>query len=94
MDQLFPGFVDEAANRSLMEEILEEEPKEVLHTFQKDNSLGPDGWPIEFFLEMYDLIGLDPMCVVEESRSEGTMYAPFNSMFIALIPKTDDPQSL
>jgi hypothetical protein len=50
MAQLFPRFVDEEDNRLLMEEVSEEELKEVLHSFQKDKSPGPDGWTIEFFL--------------------------------------------
>eukprot|EP00253_Pinus_taeda_P008879 PITA_08879 len=31
--------------------------------------------------------------VVEESRQKGVIYGPFNSTFIALIPKKDDPES-
>jgi hypothetical protein len=34
--QLFPRFVEEEDNRSLMEEVSEEELKEALHSFQKD----------------------------------------------------------
>jgi len=31
--------------------------------------------------------------VVEESKRKGTIYAPFNSTFIALIPKKEVPTS-
>jgi hypothetical protein len=75
-----------------MEEVTEDELKEVLHSFQKDKSPGPDGWSIEFFLGFYDLLGVDILQVVEESRREGVIHAPLNSTFIALIPKSDIPQ--
>jgi hypothetical protein len=55
----FPSFVDEEANRSMFEEVSEEELKMVLHNFQKDKSLGPDGWTVEFFLGLYEVIGQD-----------------------------------
>ena len=41
----------------LMEEVLEEHLKETLNSFQKDTSLGLDGWTVEFFLTGYDIIG-------------------------------------
>jgi hypothetical protein len=89
----FPGFVNEYDNRRLMEEVIVDEVKEVLHGFQKDKSPGPNGWTIEFFLGLFDLIGKDILEVIEESRSYGHIYPPLNSTFVALIPKTDIPQS-
>ena len=47
--QVFPCFVGEEDNLSLMEEVTEEELKVALQSFQKDRSPGPDGWTIEFF---------------------------------------------
>jgi hypothetical protein len=91
---LFPCFVNDETNRSLMEEVSEEELKEVLHSFQKNKSPRPDGWTIEFFLGFYDLIGKDVLVVVEESCREGHIHAPLNVTFIALIPKSDSPQHL
>jgi hypothetical protein len=43
-------------------------------------------------LGFYELIGVDLLKVVE-SRRNGRMHAPFNSTFITLILKSDDPQS-
>ena len=40
-----------------MEEVSEEELKEIMHSFKKDKILGLDGWTIEFFLDSYDTIG-------------------------------------
>jgi hypothetical protein len=59
MDLFFPRFVGEDENKSLIEEVTEEELKEVLHNFQKDKIPGPDGWTIEFFIGLYELIGSD-----------------------------------
>ena len=47
--QMFPRFAEEEENRRLMRPVDEEELKEVLGSFQKDKSPGPDGWTIEFF---------------------------------------------
>jgi hypothetical protein len=76
-----------------MEEVSEKELLEVLQSFQKGKSPGPDGWPIEFYLGFYDLLGSDILKVVEESRINGHIHEPLNSTFIALIPKTDNPSS-
>ena len=56
---MFPGFVGLDENHSLMEEVTKEELKCVLQIFQKDKSLGSDGWTIEFFLELLELLGQD-----------------------------------
>lgn len=78
----------------LMRVVTEEELKETLRSFQKDKSPGLNGWSIEFYLGLYEVIGNDLLKVVEESRSQGHMHAPFNSTFIALIPKSDKPCSM
>jgi hypothetical protein len=49
MAQYFPRFANDEDNRMLMEEVTIEELKEVMRSFQKDKSPGPDGWTIEFF---------------------------------------------
>jgi hypothetical protein len=66
----FQIFVNEEDYKHLMEEVSEEELKEVLCSFQKNKSLGPNGWTIEFFLGFYDLIWKDILQVVEESCSK------------------------
>lgn len=53
----------------------------------KDKSPGLDGWTIELFQHFIDQIGQELTEVVEESRTKGAIYLPFNSNFIALIPK-------
>jgi hypothetical protein len=79
----FPSFVDEEDNRVLMVEVTEEQLKEVLHSFHKDKSLGPDGWTIDFSLGFYEIVGTSIPKVVEESHINGHMHAPLNATFIA-----------
>jgi hypothetical protein len=94
MAQLFPRFVDEADNRLLMEEVMEKELLEVLHSFQKDKIPGPDGWTIEFFLGCYEILGQDLLKMIEDTRISGRIPQSLNSTFLALIPKTDNPETL
>jgi hypothetical protein len=89
----FPSFVNEENNRDLMDEVTEDELKEIFFSFQKEKSPGPDGWTIEFFQCFFELIGPDILYVVKESRQQGHMHAPLNATFISLIPKMDDPHS-
>ena len=86
---MFPRFVEEDDNENLMEEVSMEELKEVIHSFQHDKSLGPDGWTIEFYLGFFKIIWEDLLEVVEESRRSGVIHAPINVTFIALILKFD-----
>ena len=62
--QMFPRFVEEEDNRELMKEVSEDELKEVLGSFQKDKSPGPDGWTIDFFLDLFDILGRDLLMVI------------------------------
>ena len=94
LSHMFPRFVDEEDNRDLLKELTEEELKDVLGSFQKDKSPGPDGWTIDFFLGLFDFLGRDLLKVVEDSRLAGWIPASFNSTFIALIPKSDNATSL
>lgn len=70
-----------------------QELEDTLKCFSKDKISGPDGWFIEFYLDFFDLIGLDLLRVVEESRISGQMEAAISSTFIALILKVDNPST-
>ena len=56
---MFPRFVAEEDNGDLMKEVSEDELKEVLGSFQKDKSPGPDGWSMDFFLDLFEILGRD-----------------------------------
>ena len=49
--------------------------------------LVPDGWTMEVFLDCIDVMDLDLLNVVEESKERGVISGAINSTFVALIPK-------
>eukprot|EP00253_Pinus_taeda_P027341 PITA_27341 len=64
-----------------------------LKWFKKDKSPGPDGWTIEFYLAFFDLLGNDLLQIVEDSRRRGRTSSAIKSTFIALIPKSNAPNT-
>jgi hypothetical protein len=92
--RIFPHFVEEEERESLMDPVSEQELLAVMKTFQKGKSPRPDGWPIEFFLGFFDLIGNDIPKVVEESHGKMDVFTILSTAtFIALIPKSNNPAS-
>eukprot|EP00253_Pinus_taeda_P015318 PITA_15318 len=91
--QCFPSFLEEDEAAELACPVTKEEVEATMKSMGKDKSPGLDGWTIELFLHFFDQIGAEITEVVEESRMKGEIYKPFNSTFIALIPKKDDPES-
>ena len=91
--QSFPRFVEEDEAEDLTISVTKEEIETAMKLMGEDKSPGPDGWTIELFLHFFEQIGAEITEVVEESRQKGAVYRPFNSTFIALIPKKDDPES-
>jgi hypothetical protein len=64
----FPIFFNKEENINLMWEVSKDDIKEFRCCLQKDKSLGPYGWLVEFFLGLYELISEDLLKVVEECR--------------------------
>eukprot|EP00253_Pinus_taeda_P008007 PITA_08007 len=91
--QCFPSFFEEDEAEELSSPVTKDEIESAMKNMGKDKSPGPDGWTIELFLHFFDLIGSEVTDVVEESRLNREIYRPFNSTFIALIPKKDEPKT-
>eukprot|EP00253_Pinus_taeda_P002838 PITA_02838 len=91
--QCFPRFVKEDEADELSIPVSKEEVEAAMKNMAKDKSPSRDGWTIELFLHFFYLIGSEITNVVEESRLKGEIYRPFNSTFIALIPKKDEPEN-
>eukprot|EP00253_Pinus_taeda_P004125 PITA_04125 len=89
----FPRFVEHEAADELIVHATIGELEQTLKWFQKDKSLGLDGWPIEFYLAFFDILGNDLLSFVEECRLTSKMYEAINTTFIALIQKSDSPNS-
>lgn len=89
----FTIFVDQDHVEDLNALVTMGEIEGVLKWFKKDKIPSPDGWPIEFYLHFFELLGRDLLISIEYSRKHGIIYDVFNSTFIALIPKIDHPIS-
>ena len=74
-------------NEELTKEITKDDIQQVLHSFQKGKSPGPNGFTLEFFLGFYDKIKEDILEVVKESQKSGKVLGSVNSTFITLISK-------
>jgi hypothetical protein len=88
---LFNRLLLDEKNDSLNVHVSEEELMKVINSFQSDKSLGLNGWTIEFFEGFFQEIGEYLSLVVEEPRSMGKVFHPFNSTFIANIHNTNSP---
>ena len=64
-----------------------------LKSFKKDRSPGPDGWPVEFYLNYFDLLGPDLLSAIDSTRVSSYIPPSLNSTFLALIPKKDKPRT-
>eukprot|EP00253_Pinus_taeda_P006972 PITA_06972 len=91
--QCFLSFFEEDEAEELTIPVTKDEVESAMKNMGKDKSPSPDGWTIELFLHFFDLIGSEITEVVEESTLKGEIYRPFNSTFIALIPKKDEPDT-
>eukprot|EP00253_Pinus_taeda_P021742 PITA_21742 len=87
-------FVDEESAEDLNKSVTLGELEAVLKWFRKDKSPGPNGWPMEFCLAFFDLIGQDLLRAIEDCQMNGRMHDVFNATFIALIPNLDKPSTL
>ena len=85
--KLFTSMLTKEGDGCLIEEVSIGEIEGGLKTFKKDKSHGPNGWPVEIFLEFFDLIGRDLLDAMEFSRLSGKVTPSLNSTFLALIPQ-------
>jgi hypothetical protein len=90
---LFTRMINEDEARDLYILVSLKELKSVLCLFKKDKSPRPDGWTVEFFLHLFDLVSEDVLAMVEEARSCERIVGSINSTFLALIPKINKPQN-
>ena len=90
---LFPSILFDEEDECFTEEVSIGDIEGDLKYFKKDKSPRPNGWPMEFFLDFFDLMGGDLLIAVECSRLSSTITPSLNSTFLALIPKKDKPIS-
>ncbi|KAG7558973.1 Endonuclease/exonuclease/phosphatase superfamily [Arabidopsis thaliana x Arabidopsis arenosa] len=71
-----------------------QEIKDTLFKMPKNKAPGPDGFPVEFYLEAWDIIGDDTVAAIKEFFTSGYLPRHFNATAIALIPKDTADDSL
>lgn len=83
---LFSEYVDKEHKHSIIDPVAIEEIRSTINSLQKYKIPSLDGFPVEFFDAFMDIMELDLLVVVEESRKKVNILVVFNSTFISLIP--------
>lgn len=89
--RLFSCFITEVDSILFDSPCTKHEIWEVLKSFAKGKSPGPNRWTVEFFLHFFDLVGADLLEMVEDTRSSGKVIGFVNSTFLTPIPKVNNP---
>ncbi|KAG7581859.1 Reverse transcriptase zinc-binding domain [Arabidopsis suecica] len=71
-----------------------EEIRRVVATMPKNKAPGPDGFPIEFFWEAWEIVGQDLVEAVQGFFISGFLPRNFNATAITLIPKVQGADKL
>ena len=69
--RLFPSFFESDEKEVFSSVVTISEVEKALKSFKKDKAPGPDGWPVEFYLTFFDLLGPHLVKMVESSRVLG-----------------------
>ena len=77
-----------------MRDISLEELEGVVFNMKKGKAPGPDGFPMDFLQDFWDIIKFDLLVVVHESQHNKQMLRALNATFLALIPKNDGANRL
>ena len=91
--RLFLTFTQDEEVNCFLEPITIQEVEAVLKGFKKDKIPGPDGWPIQFFLDFFDMIGEELTSTAKQARVDGYVPSSVNSTFLTLIPKCENPST-
>ena len=76
-----PHLVSTEMNEALLHPILLSKMEKVVFNMKKGKAPDPDGFPIEFFQELWEIIKLDLFQVVQESHRNKQMLKSMNSTF-------------
>lgn len=70
------------------------EIQQTLRSMPRNKAPGPDGFPMEFYIEAWEVVGTDLVAAVKDFFISGIMPQCFNATAIALIPKVPGADSL
>ena len=87
----FPMLTQEPENDILSRSVLKEELHNFLLACGREIILGLDGWGVELYINLFELMSLELLAMAEESRVKGHIIRTINATFIALIPKNKLP---
>ncbi|CAL9237368.1 unnamed protein product [Arabidopsis halleri] len=71
-----------------------EEIRDIVASMPKNKAPGPDGFPVEFLWEAWDVVGLDLVKAVQSFFTSGYLPRNFNATAITLIPKIQGADKL
>eukprot|EP00253_Pinus_taeda_P003713 PITA_03713 len=89
-----PRLITEDHNTLLLKPISLQEVEMAANSLKAGKAPGPDGFTSNFFHHFWELIKWEVWQMVKESRSMRWMYPGLNATFIALIPKSENSNSL
>eukprot|EP00253_Pinus_taeda_P013489 PITA_13489 len=92
LQHLFKGVTQEM-NSSLRKEVEEEEIQAAIWSLHPDKAPGPDGFPICFYREYWQMIKKDLLKMIRWVLKKGKMGGFTNSTYLALIPKENRPST-
>lgn len=82
-------------NSIMLEKLFEEEEvRKVIWSFGTNKSPGPDGYTMEIFKEIWDIIKGDLRAVMKEFETTGRLDWRLNCTNVVLIPKRDGVASM
>ena len=87
--RLIPSLVSTEKNDILMKPITLYEVEEVVFQMREGTTPVPDGFTVNFFHRFWDLIKMEVLRIMEDSRLTKRLLPAFNATFITLIPKCE-----
>lgn len=91
---LHPFRCFEALAEELSRIPTEEEIKAVFFKMPKCKAPGPDGFPVEFFMDAWEIVGEEATQAVQEFFTSGRLLKKSNATSVALIPKVTGADEL
>lgn len=89
----YPRMFLEEEGKKVADHVTLAEILSTLIGFKSSKSSRPDGCTVEFFLFFFYLMGNEILQLVEESRVKDRVNGAINATFLALIPKSNKPDS-
>lgn len=91
--QYIPKEVTRETNSRLTHEVEEEEVQKAIWSLHPDKAPGPDGFPISFYREYWQMIKKDLLKMIRWVLRKGKLGGYTNSTYLALIPKEIRPST-